>query len=638
MKQNISIFKVKERESKLKEHKYYDPAMYPLFESYNIDEDYNFTNIRESVESWNNYSNNTTSNMDKVLELFDLVAEKGNKEQLAEITDIINEDIIPYIPSPVAFRSSIINKKKYMHESYKQDCINSINDKILETVECDRVLKNYNIVSKRFNLDKIIANANNGYDINLMENVYNLCSLFDTYDMEFKPKFCVTLESILYGFSKYSKNLNESNLIESVVDYFLLTKGLPLENLVEEIESSIDKDKFLNEECKSYIRYLQDVNREENGKEDNAIESYQNHMQYLDYLKEDFTFSEDKYPYDFKYMKAINEFSIPFMKSLKPGQEMFKNFMKKVADTTARTFKNDKKSLSAYDWSGIFNFFTWCIIGVLCQAAFGLSFVTYVGGTIILYAALVIIEIISYQASGGGYTRDFLGNIDKILAKQISSVRLSIKDSTTKHTKAIKQNYLDSLVGLKKHITDPEFMGVDAVKPLKEIGYNAFKKGKVLKDDIKKVIKAILKKLSHLSFGEVILFIIEWTFKIFLFSIVIIPLVFLLGTLACFLLPFIATAIIVGAMIAFMAVIFAVLKDIITSIITGKPTNGERKKVNEYRKLIIDKFDELGRKLKANTKNCTFGSMESSFRTGFSEGFDEAWKVHKEDFELDYEE
>ena len=103
MKQNISIFKVKERESKLKEHKYYDPAMYPLFESYNIDEDYNFTNIRESVESWNNYSNNTTSNMDKVLELFDLVAEKGNKEQLAEITDIINEDIIPYIPSPVAF-------------------------------------------------------------------------------------------------------------------------------------------------------------------------------------------------------------------------------------------------------------------------------------------------------------------------------------------------------------------------------------------------------------------------------------------------------------------------------------------------------------------------------------------------------
>ena len=413
MKQNISIFKVKERESKLKEHKYYDPAMYPLFESYNIDEDYNFTNIRESVESWNNYSNNTTSNMDKVLELFDLVAEKGNKEQLAEITDIINEDIIPYIPSPVAFRSSIINKKKYMHESYKQDCINSINDKILETVECDRVLKNYNIVSKRFNLDKIIANANNGYDINLMENVYNLCSLFDTYDMEFKPKFCVTLESILYGFSKYSKNLNESKLIESAVDYFLLTKGLPLENLIEEIESSIDKDKFLNEECKSYIRYLQDVNREENGKEDNVIESYQNHMQYLDYLKEDFTFSDDKYPYDFKYMKAINEFSIPFMKSLKPGQEMFKNFMKKVADTTARTFKNDKKSLSAYDWSGIFNFFTWCIIGVLCQAAFGISFVTYVGGTIVLYAALLIIEIISYQASGGGYTRDFLATKTK---------------------------------------------------------------------------------------------------------------------------------------------------------------------------------------------------------------------------------
>ena len=609
MKQNISIFKVKERESKLKEHKYYDPAMYPLFESYNIDEDYNFTNIRESVESWNNYSNNTTSNMDKVLELFDLVAEKGNKEQLAEITDIINEDIIPYIPSPVAFRSSIINKKKYMHESYKQDCINSINDKILETVECDRVLKNYNIVSKRFNLDKIIANANNGYDINLMENVYNLCSLFDTYDMEFKPKFCVTLESILYGFSKYSKNLNESNLIESAVDYFLITKGIPLENLVEEIESYIDKDKFLNEECKSYIRYLQDVNREENGKEDNVIESYQNHMQYLDYLKEDFTFSDDKYPYDFKYMKAINEFSIPFMKSLKPGQEMFKNFMKKVADTTVRTFKSGKKSLSAYDWSGIFNFFTWCIIGVLCQAAFGLSFVTYVGGTIVLYAALLIIEIISYQANGGGYTRDFLGNISKILTKQISSVRLSIKDSTTKHTKAIKQNYLDSLVGLKKHITNPEFMGVDAVKPLKEIGYNAFKKGNVLKDDIKKILKAILKKLSNLSFGELILFIIEWTFKIFLFSIVIIPLVFLLGTLACFLLPFITVAIIVGAMVAFMAVIFAVLKDIITSIITGKPTNGERKKVNEYRKLIIDKFDELGRKLKANTKNCTFCSM-----------------------------
>lgn len=72
----IPIIEVYNRKTNL-ESQQRSGSCYPLYETYKTN--YNFENIRESVYNWKSFSDNTTNNFNKVLELFEFVLKKELK-------------------------------------------------------------------------------------------------------------------------------------------------------------------------------------------------------------------------------------------------------------------------------------------------------------------------------------------------------------------------------------------------------------------------------------------------------------------------------------------------------------------------------------------------------------------------------
>ena len=97
---------------------------YPLYETYKTN--YNFENIKESVYAWQSFSDNTSNNFNKVLELFEYVSKEGTQSQLEEMTSIINRDIIPYVKSPAIFKNSILKTKRGLDEAVAIGYLDSV--------------------------------------------------------------------------------------------------------------------------------------------------------------------------------------------------------------------------------------------------------------------------------------------------------------------------------------------------------------------------------------------------------------------------------------------------------------------------------------------------------------------------------
>ena len=91
-------------------------------------------------------------------------------------------------------------------------------DKCEIYAECDRLLNNYNTVSKRFNLDKVfIENSRRS----VSDIVVDLCEKVDTYNISNDIKFCTVIETAWYGFETYSISYIKSDILETAVNYFL---------------------------------------------------------------------------------------------------------------------------------------------------------------------------------------------------------------------------------------------------------------------------------------------------------------------------------------------------------------------------------------------------------------------------------
>ena len=114
-----------------------------------------------------------------------------------------------------------------------------MHDKSIILIHCDRILENYNRVSKRFNLDKLFL-ENNKFDT--ADIVLNLCEMIDTYDMPTSIKFNTVIETAYYGFETNSIQYTKSDILESAVDYFLF-KSDGVESCREILEATMLYDK-----------------------------------------------------------------------------------------------------------------------------------------------------------------------------------------------------------------------------------------------------------------------------------------------------------------------------------------------------------------------------------------------------------
>lgn len=250
----IPISKIEERKTKLSEN-HFNSGYYPLFESYNRKENYNYENLRESAYRWNNYSANVADNFSRILELFDIVKENNNGTQLQEFTNIINNHIIPYIKSPSVFKNNIL---KRLDEDSNNVYLTSILDKINEQEECDRVIRNHNMISKRFNIDKLVS-QNILFEDAVTDTIYKLCELVDTYNLDFKSKFCIANEMALYTINKYAGDtISSQTIFENVTDYYLINGGTNnIPKFLNKIREATKADDFINKSNTSYIDKLE---------------------------------------------------------------------------------------------------------------------------------------------------------------------------------------------------------------------------------------------------------------------------------------------------------------------------------------------------------------------------------------------
>lgn len=119
-------------------------------------------------------------------------------------------------------QNGLPQKKPKPSKAKNEAFINSY-EKMLETstkmIYCDRILDNYNRVSKRFNIDRIIQEnvLANGID----DTIVYICRLLETYDVPDKVKYNTALETVWYGFNKNYVDCSPSVYTTLITDYFM---------------------------------------------------------------------------------------------------------------------------------------------------------------------------------------------------------------------------------------------------------------------------------------------------------------------------------------------------------------------------------------------------------------------------------
>lgn len=103
-------------------------------------------------------------------------------------------------------------KKETMEMIYKVAC---------ENVAYDRIIRNYNKISKRFDFDKIVIEKILSKQDAIRE-AYTVSKLIDTYNINDIDKFKITTENYLFVLDKNACPYDAVSVIEAVADYFLV--------------------------------------------------------------------------------------------------------------------------------------------------------------------------------------------------------------------------------------------------------------------------------------------------------------------------------------------------------------------------------------------------------------------------------
>ena len=81
------------------------------------------------------------------------------------------------------------------------ECFNLLEERVNEIKHCDVIINNYNKISKRYNLDKIISEV--CYDNDMYQCINEICECIDTYNTPFSHKYNAALETSYSLFNKH---------------------------------------------------------------------------------------------------------------------------------------------------------------------------------------------------------------------------------------------------------------------------------------------------------------------------------------------------------------------------------------------------------------------------------------------------
>ena len=223
--------------------------------------------IKRYIREYSNYANQIP--FYSFIKLFESLTEKGSCSDINSMAIYIAENVIPKVrdakstnsmlkgrltrmmhkisnPIKDAFKDAMNNMKitTKMTSMPKNEAVidayNIMLNRSVVMMNCDRVLENYENISRRFNLDKVFVE--DARYISVGDIVVELCNKIDTYDMPTLIKFNSVIETAWYGFEHYRIPYRKSDILEAAVDYFLF-KPDGLEACRNVLESTLFFDK-----------------------------------------------------------------------------------------------------------------------------------------------------------------------------------------------------------------------------------------------------------------------------------------------------------------------------------------------------------------------------------------------------------
>lgn len=119
----------------------------------------------------------------------------------------------------------------------QQETLNMIYQAACENVTYDRIIRNYDKISKRFDFDKIvIENVIKKEDA--IKEAVTICKLIDTYDMVDINKFKIATENYLFVLTKNACPHDTVPVVEAIADYFLTNSSEKMK-FVNALESTL---------------------------------------------------------------------------------------------------------------------------------------------------------------------------------------------------------------------------------------------------------------------------------------------------------------------------------------------------------------------------------------------------------------
>lgn len=298
--------------------------------------------IKRLIESMT--SSNAIIPFRTYMKLYDALMEKGNVSEIKKIGTFIAEEAMPKVRDAhqtlqlihrrLGRTKSKVNNTSYIHKAQNElqdslvkiaadtapsgelystpgtavyvsnqetpeqaanECYRMMYENIEIYSHCDRVLENYDRISKRFNLE-ILFNENTRKN-GIYDTIVELCTRIDTYNMPTAVKFNTVIETAFYGFEINGIEYSRKDILEAAVEYFMFKED-GLSSCKSIIETTLFFDK--NEDTKGI-----DILMEEEPEEDTMPTISESIMTFCIPIKEDMKTTENG---EADFEKIFNDF------------------------------------------------------------------------------------------------------------------------------------------------------------------------------------------------------------------------------------------------------------------------------------------------------------------------------------------
>ena len=168
--------------------------------------------------------------------------------------DTFCKRILPYV-------ENLNSVNTYLdHSNIPTEYMDQIKEYVAMYNVADRVIKNHRSISKRFNIELEVAKI--PYT-SLNSVAENCCTMIDTYKMDSYKKLNLCIEEMMYLINKNRYNVNKSDLVRHITEYFLLSNQQLTFKDINNYKLALQENYFLEEADIDSVSFLFSIPKNE---------------------------------------------------------------------------------------------------------------------------------------------------------------------------------------------------------------------------------------------------------------------------------------------------------------------------------------------------------------------------------------